>query len=54
MQHVELVPLGELAQCADLLGDEGYRLLDAALARFLVTRAPPARLMRRAPVSLLA
>src|SRR4051795_2236915 len=39
MQHVELVPLGELAQCPDLLGDESDRLLDAALPRFLVTRA---------------
>ena len=39
MQHVELVALGELAQRPDLLGDEGDSLVDAALPRFLVTRA---------------
>ena len=31
MQHVEPVPFGKLAQCPDLLGDEGDRLLDATL-----------------------
>src|SRR5206468_4583015 len=41
MQHVELVALGELAQCSDLLGDEGDSLLDAALPRFLVAQASP-------------
>jgi len=39
MQHVEFVTLGELAQRANLLGDEGDSLVRAALARFLVTRA---------------
>ena len=39
MQHVELVTLGKRAQPADLLGDEGDRLVDAPLSRFLVALA---------------
>jgi hypothetical protein len=39
MQHVKLVTLGELAQCPDLLGDEGDGFVHTALPRFLVTRA---------------
>jgi len=41
MQHVELVSLGELAQCGHLLGDEGNGFIDPALALFLVARASP-------------
>jgi hypothetical protein len=40
MQHIELVALGELAQYGYLLGDEGDGLIDPALPRFLVARAP--------------
>ena len=41
VQHIELVALGELAQSADLFGNESHRFIDTAFSRFLIARTGP-------------